>query len=438
MAAHTTDRKADGYIDNYYTHNLHEDTRYPTLSGAEEADVCVVGGGLAGLNTALGLVERGKTVVLVEAHRIGWGASGRNAGFVAKGYAAGEQNLAKKLGLEKAQQLVSLTKNARKLIKKRIADYNIDCGPVKDGVLTVSYRDRAEDLKKTIDRANDNFGLGFEFWPRDKVRQHCKTEKYFDGIFSPNDYQFNPLEYLRGLAKTVTAKGGRIFENSAAVKINKEGAGWVVHTGQDGAAGGRVKAKDIVLSCAIYMEGLDRRLENAAFPVQTYMMTTQPVDPQVLKDAIDTPHCIYDTRFCSDYYRLLPGGRLMWGGRVGLWAHPENIAQTMLGDIYNVYPQLKGHLVPEFSWAGKLCYAPHKMPQIGKIEDGYWYNTGYGGHGLCPTTAGSEVVAAAIAEGDKTYQQFAPFGISYAGGKLGRYAAQMVYWWWKARDILDV
>src|ERR1035437_190710 len=117
----------EDYIDNYYVRNLAEDKHYPTLNGTVEADVCVIGGGLAGINTALGLIERGKNVALIEAHRIGWGASGRNAGFVAKGYAAGEASLAKTLGLEKAQKLVSLTKNARKLIKQRIADFNIDC-----------------------------------------------------------------------------------------------------------------------------------------------------------------------------------------------------------------------------------------------------------------------------------------------------------------------
>lgn len=423
----------EDYIDTYYLRTLAENAHYPALSGTEEADVCVVGGGLAGLNTALGLVERGKKVILVEAKRIGWGASGRNAGFVAKGYAAGEANLTKMVGLEKAQELVTLTKNARKLIKKRIEDFNIDCGPVVNGVLTISWRDRAAELKQYIQRANDDFGLGFEFWPRERVHEHCKTDKYFDGVFSPNDFQFNPLRYVRGLGRVITEKGGRIFEDSPALKIEKEGASWVVHTPQ-----GKAKARDVVLSCAIYSDGLDRRLENAAFPVQTYITTTAPIDPAVLKSAIDTPYCIYDTRFCSDYYRVLPGNRLLWGGRVGLWAHPNDIAQTMLHDMYNIYPQLKGHVMPEVAWAGKLCYAPHKMPQIGQIEPGYWYNTGYGGHGLCPTTAGGEVVAAAIAEGDQTYKQFAPFGISYAGGKLGRYAAQMVYWWWKLRDFLDV
>ena len=424
---------ADDYVDNYYARNLAEDVHYPAVKGTVEADVCVIGGGLAGINTALGLVERGKKVILIEAHRIGWGASGRNAGFVAKGYAAGEASLAKKIGMEKAQKLVNLTKNARKTIKKRINDFNIDCGPVIDGVLTVSFRDRVEELKRSIQEANDNFGLGFEFWSREQVHAVCKTDKYFDGIFAPNDFQFNPLRYVRGLGKAIADKGGKIYETSPAIKIVKEGADWAVHTPE-----GKVKAKDIVLSCAIYMEGLDSRLENAAFPVQTYLMSTAPIDPNVLKSAIDTPYAIYDTRFCSDYYRILPDNRLLWGGRVGLWAHPQDIAQTMLHDMFKLYPQLKGHVTAESSWAGKLCYAPHKMPQIGQIEPGYWYNTGYGGHGLCPTTAGGEVMAAAIAEGDTLYKEFAPFGIGYAGGKLGRYAAQMVYWWWKARDILDV
>ncbi len=421
------------YIDTYYIRTLDKETKYPALAGTVDADVCVIGGGLAGLNTALGLLQRGKSVVLIEGKRIGWGASGRNAGFVAKGYAAGEANLAKKLGLEKAQGLVSLTKNARKLIKQRIAEFNIDCGPVIDGVLTVSYRDRADELKRYIDKANADFGLGFEFWPRDRVQEHCKTEKYFDGIYSPNDYQFNPLRYVQGLGRVIAEKGGKVFENSPALKIVKDGAGWKAVTPE-----GAVRAQHVVLCCAIYSDGLDKRLENAIFPVQTYMMSTAPVDEKILKSAINTRHAIYDTRFCSDYYRVLEGNRILWGGRVGLWAHPANIAEAMMEDMLKIYPQLRGHVKPEASWSGKLAYAPHKMPQIGQFEPGYWYNTGYGGHGLCPTTAGGEVVASAIAEGDQTWKSFAPFGVYYSGGQAGKYAAQMVYLWWRLRDALDI
>jgi gamma-glutamylputrescine oxidase len=184
----------------------------------------------------------------------------------------------------------------------------------------------------------------------------------------------------------------------------------------------------------MHVNGLDRRLDNAVFPVQTYITVTKPVDPAVLKTAINTEHAIYTMRFSTDYYRILEGSRILWGGRVGLWKHPSNIARTMMRDMFDLYPQLKGHVEPDVSWAGDLAYSPHKMPQIGQFEEGYWYNTAYGGHGLCPTTVGGEVIAAAIAKGDKTHELFAPFGPFYTGGKMGRYIAQLVYWWWRFRD----
>ncbi len=347
--------------------------------------------------------------------------------------AAGEASLTRKLGPEKARELVELTKNARGLIKKRIDDFGIDCGPIVNGVLTVSWRDKADALRESIERANRNFDFGLEFWPRARVQEHFKTEKYFDGSFSPHDFHFNPLRYLRGLVKEIAERKGQIFESSAVVQIEPEGEGWIAYT-----AKGKVRAQHVVLCCASYMSGVDSRLENASFPVQTYAMTTKPIDPQILKSAINSFHAILDTRFAGDYYRILPDNRLLWGGRVSLRAQPKNIARAMLQDMYKIYPQLKGHVKAETAWSGKLCYAPHKMPQIGQLEPGYWYNTGFGGHGLCSTTACGEVIAAAIAGGDTLYKEFKPFGISYAGGKNGRYVAQMVYGWWRARDVLGI
>lgn len=423
----------NGYIDNYYTRGISDERIRPALIRDIAVETCVIGGGLAGLNTALGLLERGKQAMVIEARRMGWGGSGRNGGFVAKGYAAGEGELLKRLGLEKAQQLVGMTKAARQLIKSRIADYNIDCGPLKPGVLTVSWRDDPQALKDGIRRANDNFDLGFEFWPREKVREHCRTEKYYDGVFSPHDFQFMPLKYVFGLARAIEQRGGVIYEETPAIRIEKDGAAWVVHT-----PGGRVRAQHVVLCCSIYIDGLDKRLARAAFPVRTFVTATKPVDAALLAQSINTPYAIYDNRFCSDYYRVLPDNRILWGGRVALWANPRDIAPLLMHDMFKVYPQLAGKVEAEVSWQGELCYAPHKMPQIGMIEPGYWYNTGFGGHGLAPTTVGGEAVAAAIAGDSTMTEAFAPFGLSYAGGKLGRYAAQMVYWWWRARDVLNI
>lgn len=422
-----------GYIDTYYAATLGEHKQFPALEENLEADVCIIGGGLAGLNTALGLAERGKKVAVVEAKRIGWGGSGRNAGFVAKGYAAGEEYLLKKLGKDKAKKIVTLTQNARKTILGRIEKYNIDCGPVIKGVVTASWRDNDDELKAYVAESNDNFNTGFEFWPRDRVREACKTDKYFGAVYSEQDYQFHPLRYVHGVARAITEQEGQIFENSPAVKIEESGADWLVKTEK-----GSVRARHVVLCCSIYLDGLDRKLANASFPVQTYITVTKPVDEALLENSINTRCAVSDMRFCSDYYRRLEGGRILWGGRVALFANPSDISGMMLGDMFKVYPQLKGHVEAEFSWSGLLCYAPHKMPQLGEIKRGYWYSTGFGGHGIAPTTVAGELVAAAIADGDDTYKSFEPFGIGYAGGKMGRYVAQLVYLWWRARDYLSV
>lgn len=420
--------------DNYYLTTVKNRRTYLALSGVEETDVCIIGAGLAGINTGLSLIERGqKNFIILEQNHIGYGASGRLAGFVAKGYAAGESELKKKLGLEKARELVELTKSARQMIRNRAEKYNLAPGTMVDGVLTVSLRSKPEALKFYIKQQNDDFDLGFEFWEKDRVRQHCKTEKYFDGIYSPRDFQMNPVQYLHGMADVIAQKGGRIFENTRVMKISRDGRGWRVDTPQ-----GSVKAKDIVWCCAVYSSGLDRRLENSVVPVQTYIMVSEPLPDAVYAEAINTRHAIYDTRFCSDYYRRLPDDRLLWGGRVGLFAHPENIAEAMMQDMLKLYPQLEGKVKPAFAWGGMLAYPAHKMPQIGKFEDGYWYNTGYGGHGLCPTTVGGELVAAALTEGSSRYDLFSPFGVYYSGGRMARFGAQMVYLWWRLRDYLDI
>ena len=422
-----------GYDDTYYSRTIDEDIAYAPLQGEVQADVCVIGGGLAGINTAFGLMQRGQKVVLLEAKRIGWGASSRNGGFVARGYAADHEEIARRVGLDHARKLVNLTRDARQLIRERAREFAIDCGPFTPGVLTVSWKDQADDMRRYVEAANRDFDAGLEYWPTEKVREHCKTDKYFQGFYSADDYQFHSLRYIQGLARVMAGRGVGLHENTPAAGITKDGSNWRVKTAQ-----GEVLARHVVLCCAMESRGLDRRIESAAFPVQTYVMVTNPLPDEDLEKTINTRHAIYDTRFTSDYYRVLPDNRIMWGGRVALWAKPHNIAAQLLKDLLKVYPQLSGKVHPELSWYGVMCYAPHKMPQIGMIEPGYWYCTAFGGHGLVPTTVGGEAIAEAITGNTEKIGLFAPYGLSYAGGRYGRYVAQMVYWWWKARDFISL
>lgn len=424
---------AEPYIETYYRDTLNENFQRPPLSENIDTDICVIGGGLAGLSTAIGLVEKGKKTVLIESNRIGWGASGRNGGFVAKGYAQGYKQLVKQVGLEHTKKLHKLATHGRSLIKERVKQYNIDCGPMIQGVLGVSWNNDPGSVKKYIDWMRKELNAPLEYWTTDQVREVCKTEQYFDGFYSPEDYQFHPLNYVHGLAKAIEGLGGKIFEGTKALKIDdRSDGGYIVHTPQ-----GQIKCNQVVLCCSIYVDDLNKKLKYAAFPVYTFVMVTKPIPEDRLNAALNTQYAIFDNRYAQDYYRRLPDNRILWGGRVSVTGIPNNLAQIMTRDLLKVYPQLEGVVEPDYAWGGTLCYAPHKMPQIGQLKPGYWYNTCFGGHGLVPTSVGGDVVSSAIADGDERYKLFEPFSkLWFAGGPLSPLIAQSVYYLWRARDVI--
>ena len=422
------------YIETYYRDTLVSNVERPSLNEKVETEICVIGGGLAGLSTALGLVEKGKKVTLIEANRIGWGASGRNGGFVAKGYSSGHESLVKRVGLEDAQAFHKLAIKARSNIYNRIKDYNIECGPVRRGVLGVSWNDDSY-VRDHIEFMDKNFDVTLQYWPTEKVRDVCKTDQYFDGYFADEDFQFHPLNYVHGLARVIEEKGATIYEGTRALKIEDKttGNGYIVKTPN----GGEVTCDQVVLCCSIHVNGLNKKLHYSAFPVYTYVMVTNPLPEELLNSALNTQYAVFDNRYAQDYYRRLPDNRILWGGRVSVQGVPENLAQIMTDDLLKIYPQLKGVVKPEYAWGGKLCYAPHKMPQIGQMKPGYWYNTCFGGHGLVPTAVGGDVVSSAITDGDERYKLFARFSKpNFAGGPISPYVAQSVYYMWRARDVM--
>ena len=175
------------------------------------------------------------------------------------------------------------------------------------------------------------------------------------------------------------------------------------------------------------------KLANATLPVATYVLLTEPLGDR-MQTAIRAKHGASDNRTSSNYYRALPDGRLLWGGRVSMF-HPsqEALKTVMMKDLLHVYPQLAG-IKAEVAWGGYMGYTKHKMPQIGRLKDGSWYCQGFCGHGMCSSVAGAEVAAAAIAAGEETYKLFEPFGLDYAAKPFGPVVAQTVYWYYQISD----
>ncbi len=405
--------------------------RHPPLSGTGETAICIIGGGFAGLATAMSLLERGHSdIVLLEAQEIGHGASGRNGGFVFGGYSLGERALVDGAGMEQGRQLYRLTLDAVDKIRRRIARYGIECEASHGGIYLANWFDDARVLERQRRFMADTLGVEWQHLSPAQLRLHLDSARYFGALYEANAFHFHPLKYALGLAAVLAAGGVRVHQHSRVARIDADGAGWRVST-----AAGAVKAAQVVVCCGGYIEKLYPRLGGAILPIATYVMVTEPLDDR-LATAVRTEAAVYDTRFAFDYYRPLADTRLLWGGRISIRARgPAEVARLLHRDMLKVYPQLAGARV-DYAWSGMMSYGRHKMPQLGRLPEGIWYGMGFGGHGVGPTTLSGEVLAAALLGDTTGLDRFAGWGLPSTGGPAGLLAAQLSYWYYALRDWL--
>jgi gamma-glutamylputrescine oxidase len=414
---------------SYYRASAGPTAARPPLAGAVEVESCIVGGGFAGLNTALGLVERGqRSVCLLESQQVGHGASGRNGGFVFGGFSAGEQSLVDRLGAARARALYAGTQDAVDLIRRRIVREGIACDHTDAGVLWANwFRDPRvlQDRQRLMAGA---FGVEWRTVPPEELRELVRSDRYHGALFEPNALHFHPLKYARGLAALAERGGARLHERSPATSIDRDGAGWRVRT-----PGGEVRCRHLVLACGGYLAGLRRDVDAGVLPIATYVMATEPLGAR-LDEVLRTRAAIYDSRFAFDYYRPLPDGRLLWGGRISVLDRaPAAVERLLRRDLLRVFPQLEGVRI-EHAWSGLMSYARHEMPQVGRIDDGLWLAQAFGGHGVAPTTLAGELLASAIAQGDERWRELQDYGLVSALKPAGFVGAQLRYWWLQARD----
>lgn len=418
---------------SYYAASVNEVTDYPVLEGAKSADVCVVGAGFTGTATALSLAERGYSVALVEANRVGWGASGRNGGQFINGM-SGIETLRKKHGNGIAEILNNLRWGGNDIIRERVAKYGIQCD-LKDGYLEVatkpsqvSYIDEFAE-----DRESHPSDFAYEVWDREKTCDMLGTDAYHGGFVCYRDGHLHPLNLCIGEARAAHNLGVQIFEQSPVTGIT-HGKRPRVET-----ANGYVEADSVVLAGNAYSQLEPKHLSNLIFPAGSYIIATEPLADDVAKSINRKDVAVCDLNEVVDYYRLSADKRLLFGGACNYSGRdPKSIKSYILPRMLKVYPQLKDVNI-EYEWGGKIGVVLRRIPTLGRINDNVYYCQGYSGHGVCATHVMGEVMADAVTGTMERFDLFADMnhfripGTQWMGNQI--IALGMLYYKMKDRFL---
>ena len=420
------------HTNSYYAASVNEVTDYPMLEGAQSADICVVGAGFTGVATALTLAERGYSVAVVEANRVGWGASGRNGGQIINGFKA-LTKLREKHGESVADMVWDLRWRGNDIIHERVEKYGIECD-LKNGYVEVATKPRQVSWldEYATERQSHNFPYKYEVWDREQTRAMLGTDAYFGGFICYRDGHLHPLNLCIGEARAAVELGVQVFEQSPVTGI-EHGDRPRVKTET-----GYVEADAVVLAGNAYSQLEPKHLSNLIFPAGSYIIGTEPLSEDVANEINPQDVAVCDVNNVVDYYRLSADKRLLFGGACNYSGRdPSDIKSYILPRMLKIYPQLKGVRI-DYEWGGKIGVVLNRVPAVGRINKNVYYCQGYSGHGVCATHIMSEVVSDAIGGTMEKFDLFADLkpvripGSHWMGNQI--IALGMLYY--KMKDML--
>lgn len=360
----------------------------PRLEGETKADICVIGGGYAGLSTALHLAERRYSVVLLEANRVGWGASGRNGGQVGIGPRAAMNKYERAVGRANARAIWDIAIEANALVKSLIHKHKIDCD-LKPGYLEAAWRaSDARELADWVETAAERYDhTELRILSREEVADLLGTTRYHGGALDPLGAHLHPLRYALGLARAASGAGVRLYEGS---RVRRMG------TGRIETDRGSVVADQVVLACNGYIDGLDIAMSRRTMPINNFILATDPLKGAVWQRINPRDLCVCDTKFVLNYFRLSPDKRLLWGGGESYGRRfPRNMEAVVRRAIADIYPDL-ANVKASHVWGGTLAITPTRMPAFQRRGGRVWSISGWSGSGIHMATMGGMVLAEAI------------------------------------------
>lgn len=423
---------AAAYPPSWYAASAVPLPEQPALQGQLDADVCILGAGYTGLTAALELAEAGYRVVVLEAERIGWGASGRNGGQAIVGFGCEQDTLEALVGADDARKLFDLSREGMALLHARIRKHDIDCD-WRDGHASVPIKPRQERMLRTWQaHMAERYDYPMEWWDREQLRGQLASDRYLGAVFDPHSGHLHPLEYALGLARAALDAGVLILEHSRVTELVRSNKP-ILKTTQ-----GEVRCDHAILAGNAWLRGVAPELESRIMPVGTYIGATVPLGEQRARELIRNDMAVADVNWALDYFRLSRDHRLLFGGRASYSSlPPPNLRGTMTRRMRRVFPQLTDTEI-EYVWGGYVDISLNRAPHWGRLTPNIWFAQGFSGHGVAATGLAGKLIAEAVRGHSERLDLFSRIEHRpFPGGRALRtplLVAAMA--WYKLRDAL--
>lgn len=417
---------------SYYAATAPRGAGHAPLDGDVRCDVAIVGGGLAGLSAALDLATAGRRVVLLEAHQVGCGASGRNGGQAIHGLACDQTEIERQLGLDDARRVWAMSLEALDLLRQRMARHAIAC-EWQDGFLSLATSARkAAALAAWADRMDSVYDYPLHRIAPDDMPRWIASPRYHGGIHDPRSGHLHPLQYTLGLAAAAAGAGARLCEQTA-VRALRPGAQPQLVTDR-----GTVTASQVLLAGNVYLQGVAPALARRIMPAGTYIACTEPLPAALIDSLIPSRSAVCDTDFVLDYFRPTADRRLLYGGRVSYsTVTPADLAQSMRRRMVATFAQLRDVRISH-AWGGFVDITMNRAPDFGRSGGNVYHLQGFSGHGLALTGLAGRLVAEAMAGDGSRFDVFARLRHRpFPGGRWLRTPTLVLGMaWYRLRDML--
>jgi len=423
-----------GDAGSYYSASVPARPELPSLLEDVECDVCVIGAGITGSSAALELAGRGFDTVLLEAQRVGWGASGRSGGQAIFGYACEQPKLERLVGKSDARRLWDMSVEAMALLRHRLEAFHIDCDHAPGHIhVAIKPRQHADLLDWQRQLEDDYDYRSLKMLQRDELAGLMETDRYISGLYDAASGHLHPLKYTLGLNAAARAAGARVFEHSPAVAIEQD-TRITVETG----GGAKVHCRHLLICANAYLGNLVKPLRSKIMPVGTYIVATEPLGEERGRRLIANNMAVADINFVLDYFRLSADYRLLFGGRVSYSTiPPPSLSHSIRSRMLKVYPQLEDVAI-EYAWGGNVGITVNRAPHFGRLDRDIYFAQGFSGHGIVMTGFAGTLLAEAVAGTAERLDMFARIPHKpFPGGPLLRTPALVLAMaWFRLRDLL--